>query len=306
MKKPATLFLLVWSIVFFSACILFAEGEQVAKAAPGFFTFWGLPKIWIAALLALLGTVLLRLKKVSIPVRLILMGIAFLAFGVTSELPLGDFAKGMGLHPSPMCVIEKPFLFLKAGRGIPLIFISIFTFVGVLTIISNKSFCGWSCPIGALQELFYRIPILKKLKRSLPFVVTNTIRTAIFILFVVIVFTINFTIYGWINAFHILHWSFDATLIIPIIISIIGAIFIYRPFCYLICPLGLFTWVLEQVSIVRVKLDKNACTNCNICVKKSPCPSVQSILDLKKIRPDCHACGRCIEVCPENALDFKI
>jgi len=40
-------------------------------------------------------------------------------------------------------------------------------------------------------------------------------------------------------------------------------------------------------------------------VKKSPCPTVPSILEGKKSRPDCHACGACIEACPENALKFK-
>jgi ferredoxin-type protein NapH len=305
-KRPATIQLFTGIIFVLSVCLLHAADEQAVQKTPGFFAYWTLSKIWIAAALALVGTILLKLKKVTIPVRLILMGVAFLAFGIISELPFGEFSKGMGLHPSPMCVIEKPFLFLNAGRGIPLIFISLFTFVGLLTILSNKSFCGWTCPIGAIQELIYRIPILGKQKRTLPFAITNTIRTVIFILFVIMVFAINFTIYGWINAFHILHWSFDVSLIIPICISILGAFFIYRPFCYLICPLGLFTWLLEQVSIVRVKLNKSACTDCMICVKKSPCPTVPSILQSKKIRPDCHACGRCIEVCPEKALDFRI
>jgi polyferredoxin len=300
--------ILLWTGIFVAllAGLLFAEGEQAARQAPGFFTFWKLSKIWVAAGLAIVGTILLMLNKVSIPVRLLVMGIAFFAFGVLSELPLGSFAVGMGLHPSPMCVTEKPFLFLNAGRGIPIIFISIFTFVALLTILSNKSFCAWTCPIGALQELIYRIPGLNKFKTIITFKITNTIRTALFIVFVVLVFAANFTIYEWTNAFHILHWKFEATLIIPIIISIIGAFFIYRPFCYLVCPLGLFTWVLEQFSIGRVKFNKEACTDCKICLKKSPCPTVQSILDQKKIRPDCHACGRCIEVCPEDALKYKV
>ena len=306
MKRQTSI--LLWTGIFLSifAGLLFAQGEQATQQAPGFFTFWKLSKIWVAAGLAVIGTILLMLKKVSIPIRLIIMAIAFFAFGLVSMLPLGEFAKGMELHPSPMCVIEKPFLFLKAGRGVPLIFISLFTFVALLTIVSNKSFCSWTCPIGAIQELIYRIPVLGKFKTKIPFKFTNAIRTAIFVLFVILVFTANFSLYGWTNAFHILHWEFDVSLIIPIIISIVGAFFIYRPFCYLACPIGLFTWVLEQFSIVRVKLNKEACTDCNLCLKKSPCPTVESILDQKKIRPDCHACGRCIEVCPEDALKYKV
>ena len=283
-----------------------AQETAPAKQPPGFFDFWQLPKIWVAAGLVLVGTVLLMLKRLSRALRLVLMALAFVAFGVLSELPLGNFARGMGLHPSPMCVIEKPFLFLHAGRAIPIVFISIFTFIAVLTILSNKGFCSWACPIGAIQELLYRIPIFKKLKRKLPFKTTNLIRTAIFVLFLILTFSIGFTIYGWINAFHILHWSWDVKLVIPIFVAIVGAFFIYRPFCYLICPLGLFTWVLEHISLVRVKLDKKSCTDCMLCVTKSPCPTVPAILEMKKSRPDCHGCGDCITACPENALRFKM
>lgn len=290
--------------LFVAVYALFAQQDQVTPKAPGFFDFWQLPKIYVAAGLALLGTLLLMLTRVRQSIRLIIMAVAFFAFGIVSLLPLGNFAKGMGLHPSPMCIIEKPFLFLNAGKPVPLIFISLFVFVGLLTLISNKSFCGWTCPIGAIQELIYRIPFFRK-KYKLPFKITNTIRTLFFVLFVVLVFSANFTLYGWSNAFHILHWQFDVSLIPPIIISIIGAIFIYRPFCYLICPLGLFTWFLEHISIIRVKLNQSACTDCKICVKQSPCPAVPAILEMKKSRPDCHACGVCIDVCPEDALKFR-
>jgi polyferredoxin len=271
-----------------------------------FFSYWNIPKIWITAAFVLVGTILLFTRRVKTPLRLVMMALAFFAFGVLSLLPLGDFAKGMGLHPSPMCIIEKPFLFLNNGQAVPLFFISLFTFVALLTIVSNKSFCGWACPLGALQELVHAVPLLKKIKVTLPFRVTNSIRFAVFSAFVVLVFALSFSLYEYVNAFHILHWVWKAQLILPIIIVFIGGLVIYRPFCYLICPVGLYTWVFEQVSAVRVSVNSDACTDCQLCVKKSPCPTVPSILAKNKVRPDCHACGKCIEVCPEKALDFKL
>jgi polyferredoxin len=90
------------------------------------------------------------------------------------------------------------------------------------------------------------------------------------------------------------------------IVTLVAGVFIFRPFCYLVCPLGLVTWVLEHAAITKVKLDRRKCTDCGVCTKLSPCPAVQPILDGRVSRPDCHACGRCIEVCPEKALRFRV
>ncbi len=295
------------SIFFLFALFMALQAaESTSGSLSGFFSSWQLPKVWIAALLAILGTILLLSKKLNTTIRLVVMVLAFLAFGVVSVLPLGSFAQGMGLHPSPMCIIEKPFLFANAGRTIPLMFFSLFVFVGVLTVASNKSFCGWTCPIGALQELFYKIPLPKKFKTKIPFKLSNFIRFAIFVIFIVLLLGLSFSLYLYLNAFHVLHWTWSWELLIPIGIAFVGGLFIYRPFCYTVCPLGLATWVLEQVSVLRVRLDKQACTDCKICLKKSPCPTVPAILQEKKIRPDCHACGECIKVCPEDALSFKV
>ena len=107
------------------------------------------------------------------------------------------------------------------------------------------------------------------------------------------------------NPFEFLHWGFEAMAIAAFVATLIAAVFIFRPFCYLICPLGLITWVLEHASLVKVKLDNDLCTRCDICVHLSHCPAVPSILGGKRSRPDCHACGRCLEVCPEGALAFR-
>lgn len=288
---------------------LFAQvagmAEEGTRRAPSFFDIWTLPRVWVGALLALIGLFLLMRNKVSKNVRLLSMLVVFFAFSIVALLPLGNFARGMGLHPSPMCVIEKSFMFLEMGRGIPVIFLSIFVFMIVFTIIGNKLFCGWNCPIGAIQEIIHRIPLPRKYKIKLPFKVTNGIRIIFFFAFIVLLFALGFSIYAYMNPFEFLHWSLEWMVIPAFLVTFIAALFIFRPFCYLICPVGLVTWLAEHLAITRVRLDKNACTDCMLCVQESPCPAVQAILDGKRSRPDCHACGACIEVCPENALRFK-
>jgi polyferredoxin len=270
----------------------------------GFFDVLMLPRVWIAASCCAIGLGLLMKSWVHRNLRLTSLAVVFFVFGILPALPLGKFAWGMGMHPSPVCSITKPFLFLNAGMSVPIIFITILAIISVFSILGNKLFCGWACPIGALQELFHQIPLPKKLKMILPFRITNPIRITIAIAFITFVFAVGISIYDYFNPFHFLHWGFEAMSIAVLLVTLTASVFFFRPFCYLICPIGLFTWGLEQFSLLKVHVNKQDCNDCNLCIKKSSCPAVKSILDERRFRPDCFACGRCMEVCPEKALGF--
>lgn len=300
-----TLALFVLMLLLSGAVTLLFGAEGEGRWQMAFFSVWALPRVWVGAILGFLGLVLLMARKATTWVRFAALVVIFLAFSVVPFLPWGEFASGMGLHPSPMCSVEKPLMFIQKGRSVPILFFSILGFILIMTVIANKLFCGWNCPIGALQEILHRIPLPRGWKGKLPFRVTTGIRIALFLLFIVFLFGMGFSLYAYINPFEFLHWQMEWAIIPAFVITFIGALFFYRPFCYLVCPVGLLTWLAEHISILRVRLDKKACTDCMLCVKKSPCPTVPSILEGKKSRPDCHACGACIEACPQNALRFK-
>jgi len=285
--------------------VLFGAEEAESSKVFTFWTVWTLPRVWVGAILAFIGVVLLMTRSAGKWVRLLAMFVVFFAFSIVAILPLGAFADGMGLHPSPMCTIEKAFIFNQMGRAVPIIFFSILAFIIALTLIANKSFCGWNCPIGALQEILHAVPMPKKWRVKLPFRWTNAVRILLFTVFLVLLYAMAFSLYAYLNPFEFLHWQLEWAVIPAALVTFVAAFFMYRPFCYLVCPVGLVTWLVEHVSILRVKLDKEKCTMCMRCVKESPCPTVQSILDGKKSRPDCHACGACIQACPEDALRFR-
>lgn len=286
--------------------VLMAQGgDHGPGRSIGFVDILLLPRVYLGAAFCILALVLLMKGWVSSNVRLLALPIIFFAFAVLWMLPLGQFAKGMGPHPSPLCTVTKPFLFVKEGYSVPIVFVAIFVSMVVMSIIGNKFFCGWVCPIGAIQELVHRVPLPARLKKKLPFGVTNTMRVTLFLAFIAIVAIAGVSIYDYFNPFELLHWHFTVNLTIVFGAVLVAALFIFRPFCYVICPLGLITWVLEHIAVIKVKVDKNICTECDICVEESPCPSVRAILDRKLSKPDCHACGRCVESCPEGALKFR-
>jgi len=97
----------------------------------GFFEVMFLPRVWAGAIFCLIGMGLLMKSWVHRSLRSIILGVTFILFGILPALPLGRFASGMGLHPSPVCAITKPFIFLSTGGGVPVIFITILTFIAV-------------------------------------------------------------------------------------------------------------------------------------------------------------------------------
>jgi hypothetical protein len=90
-----------------------------------------------------------------------------------------------------------------------------FGFFIALAVFGNKLICGWACPFGALQELIYSLPFLKRIKRhKLPFAVTNTIRCILFLTMLFLLFGMvggkkGFVIYHYINPFNLFNLDFE-------------------------------------------------------------------------------------------------
>lgn len=268
----------------------------------GFFDFLFTAKYIVVILMTVVFIVLLFTHKIDSKGRVIVLAVSFLLFGVISY-----FVNSLFISPSPVCATTKPFY-----MGAKPQFLATLAVIGVLSIIASKGFCGIACPIGALQEIFYKIPVLKKLKRKkMPFYISNSIRIGLAVLFFILIFSTGVSIYGYINMFDLIHWEFtslqmfDFISLIAFLLIMIGlSFFLYRPFCYLICPMGIFTWILEHVSVLKVRLKKEDCNNCGKCIVQSPCPSVEGIINGNKLRGDCHLCNICIESCPTKALYF--
>ena len=112
-------------------------------------------------------------------------------------------------------------------------------------------------------------------------------------------------VYDPINMFHLLHWAFDMLWWIGFIILFVSSLMLYRPFCYIACPIGALTWILEKVAPGRIRVDHDACTECEECYDASPCPTIKPMVEQNmKTLPDCTSCGECATSCPEDAISF--
>jgi polyferredoxin len=204
------------------------------------------------------------------------------------------FKAMVGLYPS---VLDKALLF-----GLFL----------VLALVGNKLVCGWACPFGAAQELIYSLPLLKRFKRKkLPFAVTNSIRAAIFVLALLILFGLvgnsrGMVIYHYVNPFNLFNFDFDPiTILVMVVVALVLSLGVYRSFCQFVCPFGFVSWIFERLSPARVKIDRERCTKCESCVRACPLEAARGRVYEKKLQADCFSCMRCLNACSFDAICYR-
>ena len=218
----------------------------------------------------------------------------------------------LGKSPNPMEGAVKIFKGMVGLQPSMVAVVLAFVFFVGLAIVANKIVCGWACPFGALQELIYSLPILRKLKkRKVPFVVSNLIRGGLFVLMLLMLFGIvggkkGFVVYHFMNPFNLFNLKFETpTILLTVILATGLALAVYRPYCQFICPFGFVSWLAERFSLTRVRIDHDRCNGCGACSRACPLPTAKNLVEGKTFAADCYSCARCLNVCPEEAIGYR-
>jgi polyferredoxin len=271
------------------------------------------PKYLTMMGLGILALILLKKGLLKGWVKVTMLSLAVFFFGVAANLPIGFFQK-YAMHPSPICAVAKAMLY---GFGTPMIATALVMLV--LSLIGPRLFCGWVCPVGALQELTFMLQNKLKLPQlRLPYRLTNRIRTALLLAFfflsgTAIIHVIldngkkaGISLYDYFNAFHGFEWEGLALLsLLPLLLSVLLGLFVYRPYCHLVCPVGLLTHWLEPLALFRINLKKEGCNDCQRCVSATPCQATAEIVRGSTVRPDCFACGDCLSRCHNDSFEVS-
>ena len=197
---------------------------------------------------------------------------------------------------------------------------------GILLLYSlmfGRMICGWLCPFGLIQELFYKIKT-PKLKKSPATRLLSYFKYAILVFFVFIVPIMYAfrdtplpafckyicpagTLEGGIgllsNAVNASYFSMLGPLFtwkfLLLVSIVVGCVFVFRLFCRFICPLGALYGLFNKISFFGIKVEKSKCTDCGLC-------NAHCKVDIKHPGDqECISCGSCVGVCPTKAIQWK-
>ena len=259
----------------------------------------GLP-LALYGILCLLTLFLLRGKKLSNRVALWILAPSLLIFGVFFRA-----------NAEPLRAIVQLFQSLALGMFDLRTTLLIFFAFALMTFVGVKLICGWGCPVGTLQELLYRLPIFNQLKKKrIPFWLSNSVRVALFAFFLILVFGLisglqDQSLYRYFSPFRLFEWNFKVTAPIFVILIFGLSLFNYRPYCIFVCPFGLFSWLIQNLSVFRVKVNRDSCLDCGKCGRACPTGAAEGILQGKTFKADCFSCARCLNACPNDSLEYR-
>jgi polyferredoxin len=185
------------------------------------------------------------------------------------------------------------------GRGspLPLMIVGLLLFMGY-TLMFGRLFCGFICPIGAIQELAYKIPTKKKKIAGKALVLA--FQVIFFILFIVLGIFSSIAILSYFGFEKFFHLDIVSPFFYVFIALLLISVFIYRPFCRLFCPYGLLLSLFAVKSIFKLRRN-DKCIDCNNC--EDACPTSEA--GREDLKRECYMCNRCREACAFEAIDYR-
>jgi polyferredoxin len=192
-------------------------------------------------------------------------------------------------------------------------------------VVFGRFICAFACPMGLLQDILYMLKTPKLVRRLRFFQYIKYVVLVVFVLILPLTITNKLlglgqpwfckficpsgTLFGaipllsvndFLRRFIGLQFVLKLTIAVCIIIA---AVFVYRVFCRLLCPLGAIYALFNKISFLNIQCNREKCLSCRKCAK-----ACQIKLDpaLQANSPECVRCGKCVSVCKRNALIYRI
>lgn len=238
---------------------------------------------------------------------------------ISENAAKGVCVPGLNCYSCPGAVGACPMGALQSFLGarpfrIPYYVVGLLVFFGALL---GRAVCGFLCPMGWIQELLDLVPTkklnrfrldkpLRKLKYLvlaasviLPFFVA---RTPFFCKYVcpsgttaaLFLAAADKTVRGMLGS--LFNWKLAVLIAVAV-----GSLFIFRPFCKYLCPLGALYGCSNRFALYRGSVDESACIRCGKCA--SVCRmGVDPVANINSA--ECIRCGDCVKTCPAKAISL--
>lgn len=214
--------------------------------------------------------------------------------------------------------LSDPFIALQslAAGHVPetAVLIGAVIVLAAYALLRGRIFCSWVCPVNMVTDA------AAALRRRLGW--REGVRLDRRLRFVALAGVLLASAFGgviaWelVNPVTMLHRGlvFGTLFAGTVAWTVVAAVFLFdlavspRGWCGYLCPVGAFYTLIGRWGRVGVSAPKrSACDHCLDCYQVCPEPHVitPSLQDPKSdaiLSPDCTACGRCVDVCPQSVF----
>ena len=221
----------------------------------------------------------------------------------------------------PFGAVVTIYTYFTEGTFIQKIHQSSFTLMWLvlgLTLLFGPVFCSWVCPFGTVEEFIGKIgkKILKKRYNNFALSAIDKplryLRCVILILVVVNTAISGKLLFSNFDPYFALFsiWSSEVTRLSLLVLglTLIGSLFVERPWCKYLCPYGALLGIFNLFRIIKLKRNEKTCINCKACDRV--CPMNVDISTSKVIsNHQCIGCLLCTDemACPvNNSLNFSV
>ena len=228
--------------------------------------------------------------------------------GALGSCPIGSLQSVLGSHSFKMSFyVVGFFLFMGAMLG--------------------RVVCGFFCPFGLVQDLIYKIPFFSKRKNMPGHKGLVWIKYVVLVLLVVVLPMFAVNAYGVSDPWFCKYLCPSGILFggIPLIASneglqqalgglfvwklsvllviLVWSLWVYRPFCKYLCPLGAIYGWFNPIALSRFQMDAERCIDCKKC--KAACPMDIPVY-AKPNSAECIKCGKCLQACPTDCIQVAL
>ncbi len=213
----------------------------------------------------------------------------------------------------PFGGVETLYQYITTGSFIPKIFESAFIlmFIGILlALFFGPVICGWMCPLGSIQEWVGMLGRKLFRRRYNHFIPENVDRILRYSRYMVLALVIYFTVKSaalifadydpYFALFHF--WTGETAVgaLIVLGITLVGALFVERPWCKYACPYGALLGIFNLFRIFQIRRNAGICELDGACDRA--CPMNIKVSHHTIIRD--HQCISCMECTTEASCPF--
>lgn len=235
---------------------------------------------------------------------------------------------GLNCYSCPGALTSCPIGALQAVIGSQAYQASLYVmgFLCIVGTLCGRLVCGFLCPFGLIQDLIFRIPFIKKLRRLPGEKYLRYIRYVLLLFFVILLPMVVADAVGlgdpWFCKYICPAGTLEAGIPLVLLneglrravgflytwkIALLAAVILLslavcRPFCRYLCPLGAIYGFFNRFALYRYQVNEAKCTACGACQRAC---DMDIPVWQKPNSADCIRCGKCRAACPTGAIELK-